>query len=171
MMDFQRQQGAVLAVALILLLVITVIGVSTFKATGLEEKMAANAQFKSIVFQGSESAIAATWSDLSYLSDALVKSEQDSDADTAGQQIVWPTKNVANGVSNMSMASEARFVEERKDFVQDQSATSLAMDSSAAVCYYTYEIRGTAEITNTNSKNTNVQGVRHRGVCETSSPE
>lgn len=166
-----QQQGAVLAVALILLLVITVVGVSTFKATGLEEKMAANAQFKSIAFQGSESAIAATWNDLSYLSKALTRSVQDADPDTAGRQVAWPTETVASGADNLALKSEARFLEVRKDYVQDQSATSLALDSSASVCYYTYEIHGQAEITRTNTKNTNIQGVRHRGVCETSSPQ
>lgn len=164
-----QQQGAVLAVALILLLVITVIGVSTFQATGLEEKMAANAQFKSIAFQGSESAIAETWNDLSYLSDALTKSVQDSNADVDGVQVSWPTKDVTTSVSKLTLESEAQFLEVRKDYVQDQSATSLAMDSSASVCYYTYGIHGKAEIVNT--KNTNVQGVRHRGVCETTSPQ
>ena len=51
------QTGAALVVSLIILLVMTVIGVSAMKTTVLEEKMAANARQRQIAFQAAEAAL------------------------------------------------------------------------------------------------------------------
>ncbi len=53
----QKQQGAILLVSLMILLVLTLIGVSSLNGSLMEEKMAANAQTSTTVFQGAESAI------------------------------------------------------------------------------------------------------------------
>lgn len=52
-----RQRGAVLAVGLLMLLILTIIGVSAMKSTVLDEKIAANSQFKMMAFQAAESAL------------------------------------------------------------------------------------------------------------------
>lgn len=52
-----RQQGAVLAVALIFLLILTLLGVSSMKSTLLEEKMAGNMRDQSLAFQAAEAAL------------------------------------------------------------------------------------------------------------------
>lgn len=52
-----KQQGAVLAVALIFLLVLTLLGVSSMKSTLLEEKMAGNMRDQSLAFQAAEAAL------------------------------------------------------------------------------------------------------------------
>ncbi len=52
-----RQQGAALAMSLIILLVMTVIGVTAMQVTVLEEKMAGNLRDRSIAFQAAESAL------------------------------------------------------------------------------------------------------------------
>ncbi len=51
-----RQTGAVLAVSLILLLVVTLIAVSSMQGTMLEEKMAGNTLDRNLAFQSAESA-------------------------------------------------------------------------------------------------------------------
>lgn len=51
------QSGAVLAVGLLMLLILTVIGVSAMKSTVLDERIAANSQFKMLAFQAAESAL------------------------------------------------------------------------------------------------------------------
>lgn len=53
----RRQSGAVLAVSLILLLVVTLIAVSSMQGTSLEEKMAGNSLDRNLAFQATESAI------------------------------------------------------------------------------------------------------------------
>lgn len=52
-----EQKGAVLLVSLMILLVLTLIGVSSLNGSLLEEKMAANSQTSTTVFQSAESAI------------------------------------------------------------------------------------------------------------------
>lgn len=52
-----HQRGAVLAVSLILLLVMTLIAVGSMQGTVLEEKMAGNALDRNLAFQSAESAV------------------------------------------------------------------------------------------------------------------
>ncbi len=52
-----KQQGAVLVVSLILLLIMTLIGVSAMRTTILEEKMAGNYRDSNIAFQAAEAAL------------------------------------------------------------------------------------------------------------------
>ncbi len=55
--DFQR--GTVLVIALILLLVLTILGVSGMRGTTMEERMAGNMRDQSLGFQAAESALRA----------------------------------------------------------------------------------------------------------------
>lgn len=55
----QRNSGNVLFVSLILLLVITIIGISSISTTGLNEKMAANYRDHNLAFQAAEAALKA----------------------------------------------------------------------------------------------------------------
>ena len=52
-----KQQGAVLFISLMILLVLTLIGISSLNGSLMEEKMATNAQTSTTIFQGAESAI------------------------------------------------------------------------------------------------------------------
>jgi Tfp pilus assembly protein PilX len=55
-----NQQGAVLLISLMILLILTLIGLSSLNGSLLEEKMAANAQTSTTIFQAAESKIHAT---------------------------------------------------------------------------------------------------------------
>ncbi len=52
-----RQQGAVLVVSLILLLVMTILGVSSMSSTTMQERMAGNLRDNNLAFQAAESAL------------------------------------------------------------------------------------------------------------------
>jgi type IV pilus assembly protein PilX len=52
-----HQSGAVLVVSLIMLLLLTLIGVTAMQSTSLEEKMAGNMRDRSIAFQAAEAAL------------------------------------------------------------------------------------------------------------------
>jgi Tfp pilus assembly protein PilX len=52
-----RQTGVVLVISLIMLLALTLIGVTSSNVTGLEERMAANSKDKNLAFQAAESAL------------------------------------------------------------------------------------------------------------------
>lgn len=62
------QQGAALAVSLILLVAMTIVGVATMSGTRLNEQIASNVQQKSIAFEAAESSIALVWNVPSLLS-------------------------------------------------------------------------------------------------------
>lgn len=52
-----RQRGAILAVSLMLLLVLTLLGITSMQMTRMEERMAGNLQDINVAFQGSETAL------------------------------------------------------------------------------------------------------------------
>ena len=53
----QKQKGVVLVVGLLMLLVITMVGVTAMSGTTTNERMTANHQFQTLSFQAAESAI------------------------------------------------------------------------------------------------------------------
>lgn len=53
----ERQRGTALVMALVLLLVLTILGVSAMSTTALQEKMAANTKDRNTAFQAAESAL------------------------------------------------------------------------------------------------------------------
>jgi len=61
--DPRRQRGAVLIVAMILLLILTLLGVSMMNSTRLEERMAANTQEATQVFQSAETGLSQSYDD------------------------------------------------------------------------------------------------------------
>ena len=54
----KQQQGAVLFIAIALLLVITIVGVSTVSISGIKTQVAGNSMFTMLTYQGAESALA-----------------------------------------------------------------------------------------------------------------
>jgi len=63
MRGYQKQQGIVLVVGLVMLISLTLIGVTAMKSTTIDERIAANTQFKATAFQVAESILAdsANW--------------------------------------------------------------------------------------------------------------
>jgi len=57
MKSYQRQKGVALFMSLVMLLIITVLGLSSVQTTSLQERMARNARDTSMAFQAAESAI------------------------------------------------------------------------------------------------------------------
>lgn len=55
----QQQKGVVLAISLIMLLLLTLIGITGMQVTSLEEKMASNYRDQSLAFQSAEAALLA----------------------------------------------------------------------------------------------------------------
>jgi len=54
---FQHQSGVVLVVSLIMLLLLTMLGVTGMQVSGLEEKMAGNSKDQNLAFQAAEAAL------------------------------------------------------------------------------------------------------------------
>ena len=69
--SIQKQQGATLLVAMVILILVSLIGVTALKNASVEEQMAANLYMKNLTFQASESAVESTINDKALLRDTL----------------------------------------------------------------------------------------------------
>ena len=58
MRTMQKQHGAVLIISMIILLMLTILGVTSMRSTALEERMAGNARDQHIAFEAAEAALA-----------------------------------------------------------------------------------------------------------------
>ena len=57
----QKQEGVALVVSLVLLVAVTILGITTLSGTRLNHKITSNAQNKAIAFEVAESGLAAVW--------------------------------------------------------------------------------------------------------------
>ena len=57
MKNIQHQRGAVLIISMIILLLLTILGVTSMRTTQLEERMAGNARDRHIAFEAAEAAL------------------------------------------------------------------------------------------------------------------
>ena len=80
-----KQTGAVLAMGLMILLVLTLSAISGMESTIITERMAANAQVKSETFQSAESCIQVARATTGWISETLTESFKDVEEHT------WPT--------------------------------------------------------------------------------
>ncbi len=69
--SIQNQQGATLFVAMIMLVIISLIGVTALKNASVEEQMSANLYQKNMTFQASESAVESTINNTALLTSVL----------------------------------------------------------------------------------------------------
>jgi type IV pilus assembly protein PilX len=75
----RRQRGVALVVALVFLLMLTILGVSTMNTSALEGRMAGNTQENNRAFQGAESALDSAWKDGSVFALSWVPGQTQTD--------------------------------------------------------------------------------------------
>jgi len=155
----RRQQGATLAVALILLTVITILGLSSMRNTNLDAKIAANHQHKQISFQAAESALSKLTAPSPEKSDGGVslkvpKTVQEDDG--SGNMVYKPALNPdyyqATGVDGQPDASadlDLLFTEQSRPGKYKFSGFGL----SIVTLIYQGDAKG--EINNSNAKSQN----------------
>jgi Tfp pilus assembly protein PilX len=147
----QNQEGAVLIVALLLLLVTTFIGFSAMEGSNLESKMATAREVKELTFQSAEAAIEFTLDNQPVLGTAYARSLMDM---TATGWPGWPTvTHTFPYNSYIAAESEARF---------QSTATTVGYSirkGAAGIATYYYEVEGTASRANTNISSTHTQGI------------
>jgi type IV pilus assembly protein PilX len=113
-----NQSGAVLLVGLIMLLLLTIIGLSSIRGADLQERMAGNLRDRNLAFQSTEAALRmgetikpppATWTDLQWVADAIEVPTNTLDGVSASpfyviEQIIVPLKdaNPGSGVDQES---------------------------------------------------------------------
>ncbi|MGV6858179.1 MAG: pilus assembly PilX family protein [bacterium] len=130
----KQQQGAVLAIGLLILLVLTIIGVSAMRVSVLDERIAANAQFKMMTFQAAESALTSASS-----------FENVSNFAETGQQpgrFTYKADASAEG-GDISIAVDT-LIEDKGEI--PLPASSMALGRTGGAVLHLYEITATASI-------------------------
>ena len=134
--SIQKQQGTTLLVALIILVVITLIGVTAMKNANIDEQMASNLYQKNLTFQASESAVESTLNDTTLIQQAI------SSNAPVTQAVTVPIPNTTATVSYSAVGS------------------GLAVGSSANLFSGTrFMITATGEIPDLNARTVTVHGV------------
>lgn len=88
----KNQRGSALIVSLLILLVLTIIGVTALNSTVMEEKMSSNFQTGNTAYQAAESAVNQTFANIAnsfnLVADAITAKQT---ADSTGNSPIWPT--------------------------------------------------------------------------------
>ena len=151
--SFGNQNGAVLVISLIILLVITLIGVAGMSGSVMQERMAANAQNSNRAFQAAESSVGALLNqlygnDLSTLRDSM----KDANSLSGEQNFVVDAGEGVNGTF------QARYLGE---IIITSGSSMDADESSTLLKGYRYELRGTATMNNTGASSTVFKGIEY----------
>ncbi|WP_273428547.1 PilX N-terminal domain-containing pilus assembly protein [Marinobacter sp.] len=149
----RRQQGAVLIVSLIILLVLTLIGIAGMNTSVLQERMAVNAQNSNRAFQAAESSVRALADEL-YADDLTLLRESMKDANDKSSVKTF-TADAANGIT-------ATYQAEYLGEVIITSGSSMdANESSTLLKGFRYELRGTATMDGTGAASTVFTGIEY----------
>lgn len=154
MTNMKKQNGAVLIVSLIMLLLLTVIGLAAMEVSSLESKMATAKELKEISFQTAEAILEESMDDLDYLGQAFNSYLKDPN------DPVWPTETHSyTGYDSGSRELTAAGDSEMR-FITTASAVGYSMrKGSSGIETYYYEADGVATLSNSNINSTHVQGV------------
>lgn len=140
------QEGAVLIVALIMLLVTTFVGFSTMETSNLEAKMATARDLKEQSFQTAETSIERGLADDVLITDAFNASFTNDP---------WPSKPYTFGQDGLSSSVTVTYL---GDFLTEGfSATTGDSNLTIKTLYYT--VSATASRANTNIESRHTQGV------------
>lgn len=149
----RRQQGAVLIVSLIILLVLTLIGIAGMNTSVLQERMAVNAQNSNRAFQAAESSVRALADEL-YADDLTLLKESMKNANDKSSVKTF-TADAANGIT-------ATYQAEYLGEVIITSGSSMdANESSTLLKGFRYELRGTATMDGTGAASTVFTGIEY----------
>ena len=146
----KRARGAVLVISLLFLLIITLVATASVNVTVMEEKMAANNQYKTMSFQIAESAIQRYWS-VAELERLWDYAAQDYTLEQNLANAYDPIKD--GGVSTRATATVV-YCGERGSF----DAGGLNADKSlgaANIKLHVFDVSGFGEVTAINARTAN----------------
>lgn len=149
---YNRQTGAVMAISLVMLLLLTLIGVTGTQVTSLEERMAGNSRDRNIAFQAAESGLRAgeDWISnqvLRPLSNSNPGVTQvwtlDSPASDPTAHLWWKERDYSWWTSNANQISSTinevstnpYYVVEQVEFKRDSLTMGMMSDSQGRVFY------------------------------------
>ena len=150
----ETQSGVVLVVSLIMLLLLTLIGVTGMQVAGLEEKMAGNNKDKNIAFQAAETALRGGEGQIDTIvalgtfdGDNGLLGENDSFFATSATWTGLNSRTFTSGIAQV--ATEPRYYIKYESTGSDGSGASINNDSygqfnsGSKVSYFSVTSRGT----------------------------
>lgn len=150
MKNYKKQQGAVLLISIIFLLVITILGVTAVNSSNTKTQVAGNSMFSMLVYQGAESALekSASNADLSAIEDTIA-------ADPSPYMVpaaYLPDEKVASG-GTLTSSSKMTF----------QGISSCPFSSGLATstkfeCVY-LQIDAQSRLISTNARERHIKGI------------
>ncbi len=143
------QQGAVLLVSLIMLVITTFVGFSSMDTSNLEAKMATSRELKELTFQSAEATIEFAVDDLPLLSSAYAVGLQGTNN--------WPTSKYQFEDTEINAAATVQFMNNANSL-----GYSIRKGASGIATYY-YQVIGTAGRNNTNINSVHTQGIYVEG--------
>jgi type IV pilus assembly protein PilX len=132
--SLKKQSGVALFISLVMLLVLTIIGVSAVQTTSLEERMARNSRDRLMAFQAAESALR----DAEAFLETIVTTESFTDVGTAGQWTVapfsttarWMQPNIWKGGGSVVAANAVQGVATDPRFLIEHAATLVREENA-----------------------------------------
>ncbi|PHS71077.1 MAG: pilus assembly protein PilX [Methylophaga sp.] len=155
----KRQSGVVLIISLIMLLLLTIIGVTAMQVTGLEEKMAGNNKDMNVAFQAAEVSLRDTEAWLAIQATEpeanatgsnrvwILNSMDPTDGNTINwwqerDQAWWQANAVTYGSALSTVATSPYSVIERKQYISDTLVLGTT-NVQQGITYYQVTSRGT----------------------------
>ena len=152
------QRGIALVVGLILLLVVTILGITAIRSSTQEERMAANSQQQQITFQLAEAAIRSMMGELRGLiappagrtRSPIIAALNPANPVVPAETIATPQPAVSNGVTSTAVIT----------YVNTSGATGykLGVEQGTYVCY-NFNITATATQAGSSAFDQHVEGV------------
>lgn len=148
------QRGATLAISLMLLLIITILGVSAMKMTHLEEKMSSNVQSKLLSFNAAEAALNAgeQWllnlnATPSIIAGACqnfpcVQQQNNLNEYATNSKQWWNQNSASHTFPRSDVSASPRYLVEFLEFVPDGAVVGVSAQNSG-VYYYRITAMGT----------------------------
>jgi len=144
MKRISKQNGAALFIALVMLVVLTVVGISSMQSTNLEERMASNQKDYYLAFESAEFALLqaeAVLSDLSTLKDFNVSGVGGYYRDHEVGSSIWQdeslwsdgSKHVNATANGMTAAAPKYIIEALAEVIPDIDTTSLGNDYDQSI--------------------------------------
>lgn len=151
-MNYKKQKGVVLLVAIVLLLVITIIGVTAVNSSSIKTQVAGNSMFSMLVYQGAESALSKA-TNFNNTIDSVILAPGELIIPGA----VLPDENITAGATLNSTASITY------EGIFDCPINSGRISSTMVKCRL-FKVDATSRIRATNARSHHIKGVAFDSV-------
>lgn len=158
-----KQRGSALVISLLILLVLTIVGVTALNSTVMEEKMASNFQTGNSAYQAAESAVNQTFANIAN-SFNLVQAAIDANnlAETTGNSPVWPAMPQTILNASASGVDPNAHNQSTLDATISYKGTAHCNGFSTKFIGYVVQVAGQGAVSNVNR--TNIAGISKCGL-------